>query len=551
MPRSFALLLMALAVLPACTGGRPTTRLRADRLLLHDSTSKAFVPPLDEDALESAQEAEVQRALGEIWALASTVDAHGAQWEFRYWYEQGALTPLSFRHVERGHGRVAPADKRAFQQRLARALPTLLGTNAKEVTLSLEREETGWDVDLDSLPRDETPPSVRTLPSPNLGISGATYQQVQSLAHRLQHLMRVPQGGSTRLEVQITLDDSRVSGWRLSRQDISGRGPDALASDMEVSLVVHVLGPFLHALGERTVTLMLVGNHAHGDTRAHWRVVEARMLEPSPLPRELKDVGREYLAMRERILLDSEAGMREGAIFLAGFSLEQVATMLVGGFLLKRALLLFEAAAPTVTSFLARGGHGAVRWLRNLLLRMPAAEREALQRLWLKAETQGLKALTEAEKAQLQTLMGRMEAILRVPLKEKRIKDQFREWARREYFEVHRPDVARALGKSRMNSYQVHHEHPLEYAHRFPNIDLNGKANLAAVHEEVHLSINRVWRIVRPLSEKMTPQELSRVVEIVNRHYSRWFHKVYDADSAALARAEQAALAEVKALLAR
>jgi hypothetical protein len=51
----------------------------------------------------------------------------------------------------------------------------------------------------------------------------------------------------------------------------------------------------------------------------------------------------------------------------------------------------------------------------------------------------------------------------------------------------------------------------------------------------------------------MKPQDVERVVDIVNRHYGRWLNRVYDQkDSIALVQAEQAALAEVarlKALL--
>ena len=41
-------------------------------------------------------------------------------------------------------------------------------------------------------------------------------------------------------------------------------------------------------------------------------------------------------------------------------------------------------------------------------------------------------------------------------------------------------------------------------------------------------------------------------MEVINRHYRRWFDKVYDPkDAAALARAEQSALGEIAQLKAR
>lgn len=552
------LILVATLVLPACTGARSATSLTVEfpGSILDDSSADEAkslrgepLPALEEEERARAQHAETERALSEMWAVASTSDAPGAQWEFRYWAEGGALTPLSFRRMEAGEGHAAPVDRKAFLPRLSRDLPTLLGLRAKEVSLSLEREEAGWDADLDTSERDEVPPQARTLPSARRGTTGASHQQALTVARGMQRLMKVPRAGSAQLEVRIALEDDRVSSWEPSDKSSSGSGPDISASEAEVSLVINALSPFLHGLGERTVALRLEGLHHEGERRPRWHVAEARTLEPTPAPRELEDFGREYMALRERILLESQVGMREGALYLAGFSLEQVATMLVGGFVLKRALILFETAAPTVASFLARGGKGAVRWLRNLLVRMPATERQALQQLWLKAETQGLKALTEAEKTELRALMGRLENLLRTPLKNRPPKSQLREWARTEYFELHRPEFARALGKSGMSSYEVHHICPLEYAHLFPRLDINGKANLVGVHREVHWSINKVWRVLGPVAERMKPEDVTRVMKVVDRHYSGWFHKIYDPSSAsALLKAEQAALAEVRAL---
>ncbi|HEX8698195.1 MAG TPA: hypothetical protein VF815_05120 [Myxococcaceae bacterium] len=432
---------------------------------------------------------------------------------------------------------------------MARNLPTLLGTRAKEVTFSLEREESGWDADLDTTERATTPPHARALPSARVDARGASYQQVLSAARGLQRLMKVPRAGSARLEVRLTLEDNRLSNWELASQDTSGSGPDVPASEAAITLLTHSIRPFMRGLGERTVVLTLEGLHREGERRPRWRLVEARTLEPAPPPKGLADVSAEYLALRERILLESQEGMREGAVYLAGFSVEQVATLLIGGFVLKRVLVLFEAVAPTVTSFIARGGQGAVRWLRNLLVRMPTQERQALQQLWLKAETQGIKALSEAEKTQLKSLMVRLERLLETPLKGTTAKDRLREWARTEYFELHRPELAQALGKSGMSSYEVHHLCPLEYAHLFPRLDINGKANLVGVYKAVHWSISRVWRAVGPGSERMRPEDVHRVMKIVDKHYAGWFHRVYDPGSAsALVKAEQAALAEVRAL---
>jgi hypothetical protein len=192
-----------------------------------------------------------------------------------------------------------------------------------------------------------------------------------------------------------------------------------------------------------------------------------------------------------------------------------------------------------------------VQWFRTVLLRAPAAEREALQRLWLKAETQGLVALTPAEVVELQSLMRQVETRLRTPLKEKYVKDKLREWARKEYFENLHPRLAKELGPGRLGTYQVHHHHPLEYAHLFPSRNINAAENLVGMADEVHESVNAIWELVRRAPGGASARQVEAVVRIINKHYGRWFHVVYDSGRASrsLVAAEQAALREVTVLL--
>ncbi|WP_224372719.1 hypothetical protein [Hyalangium versicolor] len=281
--------------------------------------------------------------------------------------------------------------------------------------------------------------------------------------------------------------------------------------------------------------------------------MEARVLEPLPPPPEVADISQEYRAIHEHIIHEFQEQTREYAVMAAGFTLEQIAYSIVGGLALKGAWVIVGKGAPTVISFLSRGGRGAVLWFRNLLVRTPAADRELLVRLWMKTETQGLKALTEVEKQELRALMGRMEKVLETPLDDT-AKNRLWAWAREEYFSVYNPQLAKLLGEEGLRAYEVHHLYPMRYAHLFPKLDLNGKANLVGLHVDVHRSVNSVWLSLGRTAQRMKPEDVTRVVEIINHHYARWFHKVYNpADGAALASAQRAALGEVaslKALLA-
>jgi len=507
---------------------------------------------LTSEELEQARRAETERTLRTLWAVAGTMDSLGAEWEFRFWAHDGALTLLSFRRTKAGEGAAAPLSREVFLRQLSRELPTLVGSQPREVTLTIEREETGWSADLDTSSRDTVPAQARTLSSSRVGTSEATHRQVLEIARGVARLMTVPRGGSALLEAAVSLDDYRITRWEPGALKSSGSGPALTAPEEAVAALVTALLPFTQGLGERTVRLSLKGEHRHGEARPRWYTMAARTLEPLPLPPEVADIVQEYRQLHEYIIVEFQEQSSEYAIMAAGFSLEQLAYSIVGGLLLKGAAVLFSKVAPIITAVLARGGRSAVSWFRTLLARAPQKEQELLRQLWMKAETQGLQSLTATEKQQFQALMGRLEKVLETPL-DKRAALTLRKWARQEYFERHNPQLAKLLGPNGLSEYEVHHICPLQYAHLFPKLDINGKANLAGVHVDVHRSISAVWNSLGQAETRMKSQDVTRVMDIINRHYGRWLHKVYSPENApALAHAKQAALrevAELKALL--
>ncbi len=563
-PRSWALALVLL-LLPACaisTGANPSRRglglsrstgpdigfEEATPAGLASSTGTLLWREPDDPIWDKARRAEAERALEALWGISSATNALGAEWEFRFWSQGGALTLLSFQSTEAGEELLAPIGRGAFLPSLSRELPVLLGTTPHKVTLTIEREETGWDADLDKSSKDEVPPYARTLPSVRSGYSRSTHQQVLEVARGISRLMTVPRGGSAELTAQVSLEDSRILGWEPQAQEASGEGPALSPGEEAINLVVAALLPFTQGLGERTMSLSLQAEHRHGEPRPRWRIVAAHVLEPPPLRPQVADIHAEYKRLHESIIIGFQNEVRETAILIAGFTFEQIAYSIVGGLALKGAWVLIGKGAPTILSILSKGGKAAVSWFRNLLVRAPAAEREALLRLWAKAETQGLKALTAAEQHEFQALMSRLERVLETPL-DRRAKQQLWNWAREDYFRFYNPELAKVLGEKGLSSYQVHHLCPMQYLQLFPKLDINSKANLAGLHKDVHGSITAVWQSLGSSSERMRPQDVTRVMEIIQRHYGRWFDKIYDpADAPALARAAQAALREVAEL---
>lgn len=558
---SAMLVLLGLALLPACATSASTSHARRAWGLSKSpepglefeasfSGGALWLEP-DDPVWDEARRAEAARALDAVWGVAGSTHALGAEWEFRFWSQGGALTLLSLQNTEAGEERLAPISRQAFLPSLSRELPTLVGTNPREVTLELERQEMGWMADLGKSSKEEIPPYIRTLPLVHSGVSRATHEQVLNTARKIVRLMAVPRGGSAEFTVQVSLEDSRILNWEPKELDSFGSGPALSTGEEAVSLVVAVLLPFTQGLGERTLSLSLQAEHHPDEARPRWRIIAAHLLEPPPLRPQVADIHEEYRRLHESIIIGFQDEARETALLAAGFTLEQIAYSVVGGLTLKGAWVIIGKGAPTILSFLSKGGTVAVRWFRDLLVRAPVAEREALLRLWTKAEAQGIKALTAAEKQQFQALMSRLEKVLESPIGTD-AKDELRSWSRKAYFELYRPEFAKRLGKEGLSVYEVHHLCPLEYAHLFPALDITGKANLTGLHKSVHYSISRVWSSLRPISGHMDAQGVERVMKLINRHYRRWFDKVYDPeDAAALARAEESVMGEIARLKAR
>lgn len=559
------LALLALLVLPGCTTStgpsRPghalgLSRYAGSSLEAGNSFAPHLGPPsdvaprheLNTEAWEKARHAEADRALDILWSVAGGTNTSGAEWEVRFWSEGGALTLLSLRRTEPGVEPLAPISRGAFLPRLARDLPDLLGNSPREVILTMERHESGWSTDVETSSRQEPPSYARTIPSLRSGSPATTHQQVLNTARAMARLMAVPRGGQLEFVVQVSLEDDRVLGWEAQELNSSGDGPALMAGDDAIPFVIAALLPFTRGLGERTISLSLHAEHRHGEPRPRWRIQAAHVVEPAPVPAEVADLQQEYRQLHESILIEFQEQTREYAVLAAGFTLEQIAYSIVGGLALKGAWAIIGRGAPTIVSVLSKGGKTAVSWFRTLLVRAPAADKEVLFRLWMKAETQGLKALTEVEKQELRAVMSRLEKVLETPLDDA-AKKRIWSLSREEYFTLHNPQFARLLGEKGRQVYEVHHLYPVRYAHLFPKLDINGSANLVGIHGKVHQSISSVWSSLGQVSNRMKPDDVQRVVAIINRHYKRWFDKLYDpAEAPRLAQATQAALAEVAEL---
>jgi hypothetical protein len=251
------------------------------------------------------------------------------------------------------------------------------------------------------------------------------------------------------------------------------------------------------------------------------------------------DFAAQYRAMHEDILRRWREGVREGAELLARYTLEEMTLWYVGGPLTRRAGLLFESVAPTVTRALRRGGTEAAGWLHTSLRRLPQAERAAFDRFWTKVQLEGAEALSHAERQEFLSLMNRIEWLIKQPLgvTERR---KLRRLARESFVKLH-PNLDELMRSK--GPYELHHRRPLEYAHCFPEEDINAPTNIRAVGEEVHQNINRVWTEFRTARDNPSADEVDTVVDIIDRHFSRWYAQPHAPGESAQTLAEATRLA--------
>jgi hypothetical protein len=505
--------------------------------------------------LEEARQAEVESALAGMWGVAAGVREVGAVLEFTFWAEGGALTLLSLGRHEWGREPGGAVDKAAFARELRENLQTYVEDHTGSVKLTLRREERRWRADYETEALKDFPPEAKTWPVRRVGVRVEVLDGVLAAGNEAASRLWVPAGGRVRWTVEIALEDEWVRGLETQPPRSLPGGVPVRATPELSGTLANVLVPFSQGLGPRKVRVELEGTSAAGARVSHWKVVAAEVIRPPPPASENAAEVAEYRAMHEQIQRQWREETREGFQQMGLYSLEQIALWVVGGLVARGVGVVVEAVAPTIARGLARGGSQAVGWFRSLLVRASTTEKQAFNRLMVKAETQGLESLTVAEREQLNSLLARLEKLTSTPLNEiADAKGRLRDDASRYFYEKLHPELSRVLRDSRGNLYDVHHGIPLEYAHRFPLRDINAASNLAAAARPVHVKINNVWVLLKKARGEPTVAEIEEVERVVRKHFGRWFNKVYDGSESAtkeLAAAESAAMGEVSALLRR
>ncbi|WP_309893401.1 hypothetical protein, partial [Archangium sp.] len=251
-----------------------------------------------------------------------------------------------------------------------------------------------------------------------------------------------------------------------------------------------------------------------------------------------------YHAMHEATLLRWREGVYEGSAWLAEKGVEEAALWFVGGIIGKGLGSFLTKGLEWVPKALGREPEVAAGWLRSALKRLPGQEKKAFEQLWRKVALEGEQALTGDERKALRGLFVRLEQVVQQPL-DGNPKKMLRDEARKYYMELY-PHLKEALVKGG-KELPIHHRRQLEYAHLFPDEDINAGENLAVVQDYVHKKINFLWGRFRRARPNATADEVKRAAEIIDGHFESWYHRIDDPPGMSRS-AEEAKEAALRAL---
>lgn len=299
------------------------------------------------------------------------------------------------------------------------------------------------------------------------------------------------------------------------------RGLSCSPSAQVAGEAIQVLLPFTQGIGPRTVRMRLVLVHRPGEAQARGHVETAWVERPLPLGLDENFV-EEYREMHEDILRRWREETRDGAEWVARQGVEQLALWYAGGILTRGVGLFASKAIPTVLRALRGSGEAAAGWLRTTLSRLAPAQKQAFERLWAKVQLEGPRALSKAERTELRALMEGLEQLVRRPLSRGE-KETLREAARRQYKKL-RPDL-KPIMNARPHEHPVHHRRPLEYAHLFPEEDINAAENLVMLRRSAHERINALWSRFRQARSDVTARDVEQVARKIDERFKHWYHR--------------------------
>jgi hypothetical protein len=242
--------------------------------------------------LKAARE-EAAQVAARVWAVASNVHDTDSQLRFTFWSEQGALTLLGFVAENRGGRQGKPAtDADGTQRAVMKALLAAMQQSAREVSLTLRRGESSWQVESSDFIQSFRPLGARTQPlRPGALTQWQNAADLTAAVRGLLGTVQVPSDGTLAVDLTARVRNGRMVGLELTRTDVlrSGRGGKARPVAPPVAAeVAHLILLYAPCTGARSIHLGLRLSHQGTATVATGGVEATRV--DSALPTEDEDV---------------------------------------------------------------------------------------------------------------------------------------------------------------------------------------------------------------------------------------------------------------------
>lgn len=91
--------------------------------------------------------------------------------------------------------------------------------------------------------------------------------------------------------------------------------------------------------------------------------------------------------------------------------------------------------------------------------------------------------------------------------------------------------------------WQVHHRVGLEYAHLYPDVDINSVDNLVGLDGVVHSRVSALWTSFRAKfpANSVTTKQIDEMAGIIDKKFGQFYHKAGAPNASDLSKAEDAA----------
>ncbi|MFP2926462.1 hypothetical protein ACLESO_14825 [Pyxidicoccus sp. 3LG] len=273
MARALAGLVLLLALTPGCasmpegTGGSGSGG---------DVIDPGVPSPTDSKAVR----AEVAQVASHVWGVAESVRDVQSRLVFTFWAEPGALTLTGYRSEDRGGRRGKPANADSTRSQVEAALSMAMQAPARELTLTLRRGESSWEVEHSTFIQSFRPVGARTRPSGHGILSAApTFSAVSKGMQGLLAGVHVPADGSVYVDLDVGMRNGRVVSWNVVNRRVlrEGRGGTPRPVSTRVSHeVANVILLYAQGVGNRTLHLGLRLSQARNEPADGW-VEETRV----------------------------------------------------------------------------------------------------------------------------------------------------------------------------------------------------------------------------------------------------------------------------------